>query len=774
MHLQQAAVNTIMERLRHASGLMAVNGPPGTGKTTLLRDIIAANLVDRALAMATFTDPCQAFTPTNEKLQFTEKAYAIFHTLAPQLRGYEMLVASSNNRAVENISRELPMADAIGGDTELAYFKSVSDALQGSSGTTWGLIAAVLGNSKNRAQFVNTFWRHKEWGFLQYLKGARGRPASLDVMDPATNQVIGQRPPYVVAAEEPPTPQQAQRRWQKARRRLIDLHHQVEQELARIEGIREQCRAFTAAQQNIAALQRDVDAATDHQYEQKSVASSSQQICDIAQLLVKRYEEAARRHKASRPNFFARLFRTARSCTWAMIDAPIQDALRQATDQLITAQQAVVGARLSLHVAEIEKYRAEQRLETPKRKLAALAAALEGPRQELGDRVMDGNKSSGDHDTWHLTAPWIPDSVHQKREALFVAAMAVHRSFLDVAAQPMQHNLHFAMEVLSGRDMSSASQRAMLPHVWSSLFLVVPVLSTTFASVARTLKYMPDESLGWLLIDEAGQATPQSAVGALLRCKRAVVVGDPLQVPPVVSLPEKLVTGICKTYGDLSPGLWAAPEASVQTLADRACAVQAEFSTESGKPRRVGMPLLVHRRCQDPMGRISNNIAYDGQMVLAPGKFDLGDIGRVWGKSCWFDVESTSEEKWSREEGDLVVDLTARLQSGGVEAPDLFIITPFRVVSQQLQSLARFGQIVLPNHKDRIGTIHTFQGREAHSVLLVLGAPGPQCRGARNWAAGTPNILNVAVSRARQNLYVVGSRAAWALTGHASHFKRYR
>jgi superfamily I DNA and/or RNA helicase len=68
---------------------------------------------------------------------------------------------------------------------------------------------------------------------------------------------------------------------------------------------------------------------------------------------------------------------------------------------------------------------------------------------------------------------------------------------------------------------------------------------------------------------------------------------------------------------------------------------------------------------------------------------------------------------------------------------------------------------------DRIGTIHTVQGKEADSVILVLGAPKASQNRARSWAAGTPNILNVAVSRARQNLYVVGSYGAWWGVGHA-------
>ncbi len=56
--------------------------------------------------------------------------------------------------------------------------------------------------------------------------------------------------------------------------------------------------------------------------------------------------------------------------------------------------------------------------------------------------------------------------------------------------------------------------------------------------------------------------------------------------------------------------------------------------------------------------------------------------------------------------------------------------------------------------------LHTTQGKEAEVVILVLGG-NPQRPGAKDWAVQSPNLLNVAVSRAEARLYVIGDRAAW-------------
>jgi len=181
------------------------------------------------------------------------------------------------------------------------------------------------------------------------------------------------------------------------------------------------------------------------------------------------------------------------------------------------------------------------------------------------------------------------------------------------------------------------------------------------------------------------------------------------------------------------------------------------------------------------MFSISNEIAYDGLMVHAAGNSPspiAEALSPFLPKSCWLDVFSSSE-KWSQAEGRTVVELLRRLASGGVVKPSLYLISPFREVADRLRSfviksgvLSELG-IPIKQHRDwgdkNIGTVHTFQGKEAEAVVLVLGASADSRKGARTWAGGTPNILNVAATRAKQALYVVGRHDVWSSAGVFSY-----
>lgn len=335
---------------------------------------------------------------------------------------------------------------------------------------------------------------------------------------------------------------------------------------------------------------------------------------------------------------------------------------------LLSAEQVFAEAVAALDALTSEIRNADERIAVTRHKFLELSREVDTHRRVLGDRLLDEEFFAKGHKASNLASPWIPDGLHRKREDLFIAALAVHRAFIDASAQKVLHNLSVLMDVFSGGQPKDEEKRKLLGDLWSTLFMVVPVLSTTFASVERMLGDLPAGGIGWLLIDEAGQALPQAAVGAVMRAKRSIVVGDPLQSPPVVTLPERLNSEICKFFKVDKP-IWAAPEASAQTLSDRASRFQAAFRSDVA-PRQVGIPLLVHRRCQEPMFGISNRIAYEGLMVHAPGPSNAGAIGAALGSSAWLDIDGEADSKWCPAEGELVVNLLQRIASGGIIEPD--------------------------------------------------------------------------------------------------------
>ncbi len=738
--------------------------------------------------MASFEDPEKAFTASGERVSLGEKAFFHLYALDPTIKGHEILVASSNNKAVENISKELPAKKAIGQTaTELNYFKSVSDLIHGQGQKsddeeqlssepieTWGLIAAVLGNAKNRAAFQQSFWWHEDYSFRLYLKAAKGDSVLLEIKDPETGEILERRQPGVVLAENPPLPEASRTNWQKARTRLLESNAAIEAELKSLEEVRKLCLQLAESCYN---LQVEETSLAQLAAAQKMI---EERIVSLRVDLENASNEHRRRvlekdqHGVTRPGLLARLLGTEPWKAWSMAHTPFVAAVRASKEQLVVSEKYHQEALSSLE-KQRERIRAkEESLVQPRHQVDELSRSLESHRAVLGERFVDEVLFQRGHEVWNLASPWIPDSLHRKREELFAASLAVHRAFIDVAAQKVLHNLSVLMGVFSSGPLPDEGQRKLLGDLWSTLFLVVPVISTTFASVDRMLGNLSAGSIGWLLIDEAGQALPQAAVGAILRAKRSIVVGDPLQIPPVVTLPERLSAEICSFFKVDKP-VWAAPDASAQNLADRASKFQAAFRSELG-PRRVGVPLLVHRRCQEPMFGISNHIAYDRQMVYATRASNAGGRdGAVLGPSQWFDIDGDADSKWCPAEGELVLSLLRKIAQAQTVNPDVFVITPFRIVAQEMRSLLETDRSLLAALQsrdrewtaNRIGTIHTFQGREADSVILLLGAPKASQNSARVWAAGTPNILNVAVSRAKNNLYVVGSYGAWSVTGHA-------
>jgi hypothetical protein len=769
--LQQAAVNATTPGLME-TGILAVNGPPGTGKTTLLRDVVAARVVERAAVMSTYKRPADAFSPTSQSLQ-RSGAKITLHKLDEKLKGFEMIVTSSNNKAVENVSAELPALDAIANDAaDLRYFKTISDSIL--KRETWGSIAAVLGNSRNRYMFSQFFWRDDENGLSTYLNHASGIPQI--VSEPQQNGPPIRRNRKIIDRELPPeNAREAAARWERAQASFLQALKRSRDNQERLQALHVQLAKLAAVTAEIADLQSKQAALQD------KVTALSARLSEVqSELQAAEAEATARRHQkdshfADRPGLLARLWRTRRFKDWLAEYRNLRNRAQESAQAHAAIKSSVDALRADITAKQNMNERSAGKIKKLELERNQLQGQMERDCQKLKVPVPDSAFFSRTHEHIQTAHVWFDQAGSILRDDLFESAIHLHHAFIDGAADRLRQNLSVFIESFGTRSLGTPQKDSLIADLWASFFLVVPVVSTTFASVNTMFSRLAPESLGWLLVDEAGQAVPQAAVGAMLRTKRSVVVGDPLQIEPVVTLPNSLTEEVCAFFG-VDPLKYNAPEASVQTVADAASLYCARFPVGSGH-RDVGAPLLVHRRCDSPMFDISNEIAYANLMVQAK---KASPENLILGPSAWINVQGKpGPDKWCADEAATLIDMLYRLRNGGAKA-DLYVVTPFVIVQDNLRqeilkSRVLEGWVHDPNTWvwEHVGTVHTVQGREAGIVFFVLGAQMSSQNGARAWAGGKPNLVNVAVTRAKGSLYVIGNRQLWKSAGVFAVLDRY-
>lgn len=387
------------------------------------------------------------------------------------------------------------------------------------------------------------------------------------------------------------------------------------------------------------------------------------------------HREHLRAHMAVRPGPPRRMFPAGRANrSWYEAYERLSAAVERAGRTVSAARDRHRQAADTLAAAE----RMVEAAQARRRTVDGLESAVRSARHRWGDAVPDPADFAADAgraavERREQSAPWADRAFAEARTRLFLEALRLHRAFLSAAGDVMTRSLRAAMEIVGGdapKDLAPEVVRA----AWQNIFLTVPVVSATFASYDRLFAGLGCGDLGWLFVDEAGQASPQMPVGALWRTRRAVLVGDPLQLEPVVVLPWAAQQRL-REHRDVAQE-WAPSWTSAQQVADRlgrwGTTLPAQLPDGSTQVW-VGSPLRVHRRCDNPMFAVSNAIAYAGLVVHGVG--DRGEF-RPPRESFWWHVRSAQAEgKWIPAEGRALVTTVRRLLDDGLPADQLYVIS---------------------------------------------------------------------------------------------------
>lgn len=270
-----------------------------------------------------------------------------------------------------------------------------------------------------------------------------------------------------------------------------------------------------------------------------------------------------------------------------------------------------------------------------------------------------------------------------------------------------------------------------------------------------------------LIIDEAGQVTPEVSIPLFSLAQQAFVVGDLKQIEPIWAIPPRIDLGNLSTvdlledehtFDELSRLGFLASNGSIMKMTQNAC----EYATPLDDKLENGLILLEHRRCNDEIIGFCNELAYGG--ILKPMKGTARD-DQAFPSMIAYHVNGISERKYnSRCNLEEVKAIVLWLQQNkeviqkayGVAAIEevLGIITPFASQKGELaKALTEAGYNI---NNIKLGTVHALQGAE-RSIILFSSVYSNEDEGTMFFDRDNkPNMLNVAVSRAKDSFILFG------------------
>lgn len=731
--MQSVAVDTIVNKMIKEDDLKisSVNGPPGTGKTTLLKDIFANIIIERAKALTKLKSPYELFEKgiIATKEINGEKVY-LNNRINKDIKGFEIVVASSNNGAVENISKELPQLKQISRENdknfneiengyeklykekieELDLYKGFSGKMIGQS--SWGIFSVALGKGNNIRKLLDIIFNKDNFS--------------------ETGDLFSCMKDYGESCDQ---------KWS-------DLKKEFSEKLSEIEKIKEELQWISEHLKEIKVKEKNI--IKNLEIKEKEILSKKKDIVEINNKLLESEE----------PGILSKIFSSKKYKEY--------NKLQEKKENLIIEEE-ILNSELRDIKKEVEILKTEK-------------VKLEEKLNKYGNIVkLDDNYwKKENYENRQQKTPWLVDKLEGLRGELFILALKIHKYICAKNSDKLK-NQFLLIKNRKALNVDISDEKRALIEAWQSVHLIFPVISTTFASFSSMYRGLYEKMIGYLVIDEAGQASPQQAVGGIYRSKHVICVGDPLQIEPVVTIDKVLLNDVAKKYNIENQEIYFGETASVQCLADLANKYGC-YKDEKNE-NWIGIPLWVHRRCLDPMFGMSNEMAYNNKMVLADKKI---------GKSEWISVKGNVKGKqYVEEQGKKLVERikkhwknlekTDNDDKNSSVHPSVYIITPFTEVKSEVKKLLKKELLkdeeikeVLKrkiNKEDEkeirniienwielsIGTVHTFQGKEANIVYFVCGGD-ESTEGAINWSCSKPNLLNVAVTRAKKEFYIIGDK----------------
>jgi len=241
-----------------------------------------------------------------------------------------------------------------------------------------------------------------------------------------------------------------------------------------------------------------------------------------------------------------------------------------------------------------------------------------------------------------------------------------------------------------------------------------------------------------VLFDEASQVTLPLAIMGMLAGDKYIFIGDENQLPPV--------------------NIFSVKEAQQTSI----------FAYLSG--RGNDSMLNITYRLNDVLTEWSSRTFYSAQLQpsaeAAKRRLRLSSQASRWdfvldpsAPAVFLDLGHKNTTTRSRQEAEVVVELILALLEHGVSADEIGVVVPYRAQSRLIRSILRriMGQESRPWKRLAVDTVERMQGQEREVVLVSFTTASPVFAAQMADFLFQPQRLNVAATRPRTKLILVGS-----------------
>ncbi len=285
---------------------------------------------------------------------------------------------------------------------------------------------------------------------------------------------------------------------------------------------------------------------------------------------------------------------------------------------------------------------------------------------------------------------------------------------------------------------------------------LLPCWAVTSLSARGKLPFEPG-FFDLVVFDEASQCDIASALPLLYRAKRAAVIGDPKQLAHISGLQKGQDQQLLEKF-DLVGG-----------FANWAYSYNSLFHLASGMASGGDIiSLRDHHRSHAQIIEFSNQFFYEGRLRVATRYDALKTPASKGHAARWVHVDGqvnrpTSGGAVNAAEANAVVQTLRHLLVDQGYSGTVGVVSPFRAQVNQIRNLVSKDLTLdqyLVNAEFLVDTVHKFQGDERDVMIFSPVLASGISPGAIGFLRNNGNLFNVAITRARAMLVVVGDKHA--------------